>query len=968
MRFGDGFRRSVDQGVQVLRRTPQTLDGMISGGYSQACLLRWIIAALLAPPLVGPSFAQAEHAPAAGGVALTVHPTDGGSLETKNNAFDTDPFLQITSPLDGKHVPFETDKGGALSLSYEVFASALLLQSIKAEVCIHFELLQAIEADSGEPESARVESHRNSSLHCFPGRARELQAAGLAPGDYRLHATLSVAVSKQPEHVDAGMSASVRFRVLLKVPFVPSYEWQRVEDWQEVMSGLDVKMPIGGSDFRRARIPHTWKLQVFVIDDMGKAKGAGRFARVNVRRSDRMSSVRAAIAASVLSRGTCLTLSIGGSRSAWASLEASEEATVEGVKLFEQGLEIAGVVDRESGICACDPPEKGRACQAVLGRLEACEHEASTEDEGGGADACGEQGQSVADCFTNCSVQSDPYESSATQVPEKMLPRTVGDPPPPLQKGWSELQWGSHPAWPSETRWARCRLCSYVPGSIGGLVVHSPQGSGLQLNVPGDLARSRHARWFRTQRASHPAPKVWRHEQYDESSTWCGSGKRVVSSPVCVVAVWDILNVHKLLADLVLPLYHMIWTTYGSFRDDVLLFLEVGHPDQAPRLQQLLKEAATRDTPLRMLSSLTQLPIASAARFERGFPAGTDAPLCIRDLHLGLDLRNTSTAFASGRFPLPFDSASPQGLESSRWQQILSEHVLQALAKESGKAAVVPLPPGVLFIKRLQTRKFKNFIELKAASRKVVKEAAVKVMATTTTTRSMAVVATDATVGAAYPLDWKGWTQEAVLERLTFTQQLVQLSGTTVLVAIHGQGAANAVFLRPGSSLLLIIPPGLEVEKFMFANLALASGVHVFLLESEVKLADKGTTADSNSSQLEKARSEKDVWVDPARFEIMLQAAVAYAARGSSKDAGIRFWDDLQLVAAEEDAAMRADPESGSLTRQTVQQQQAQAQAQILRVQQDIIDARAHVADLERRLASLQTLNVGPRPPEHTEL
>merc|ERR1719440_601190 len=87
-------------------------------------------------------------------------------------------------------------------------------------------------------------------------------------------------------------SATARFKVLPKVEFVPAYDWRRVEEWQDVMSGLDVKMPIGGADFRKARIPQTWRLQAWVVDDAGKKPGSGAFARIEIGRKQSLLSVR----------------------------------------------------------------------------------------------------------------------------------------------------------------------------------------------------------------------------------------------------------------------------------------------------------------------------------------------------------------------------------------------------------------------------------------------------------------------------------------------------------------------------------------------------------------------------------------------------------------------------------------------------------------------------------------------------
>ena len=78
-----------------------------------------------------------------------------------------------------------------------------------------------------------------------------------------------------------------------------------------------------------------------------------------------------------------------------------------------------------------------------------------------------------------------------------------------------------------------------------------------------------------------------------------------------------------------------------------------------------------------------------------------------------------------------------------------------------------------------------------------------------------------ATVGA------RATVQEAVLETMTFGRQLVLFRDTTVLFGVHGQALSNAVFLRDGAVLVLLNEPGKFGLKWMFANLALTSRVHV---------------------------------------------------------------------------------------------------------------------------------------------
>jgi len=322
------------------------------------------------------------------------------------------------------------------------------------------------------------------------------------------------------------------------------------------------------------------------------------------------------------------------------------------------------------------------------------------------------------------------------------------------------------------------------------------------------------------------------------------------------------------------------------------------------------------DTSLRLLANLTERPVASVASLERGIRIGSgveeavDGFLCFRDLHLGLDPRQTSTGFALGRLPRHLDPESPEGRQAIGWQQMLSVQLV-----DQPTSLPVPLPPGVLFIKRLQTRKFKNFIDLKSIARKVVKAASDGVLATTTSTTTMSAtgVPTTPTVsGVVFPSDWKGWTNELIPERMDFSEQVTKLRGATVVVAVHGQGAANALFMRPGSSLVLIVPPKFDGEKYLFANMAVASGVHTFLVENEGKAnsTELNATLDQRLQWLDEAKHEKDTWVDPVGFGQVLRLAVALASAPPSEEpARIHSFEEALREAADEEAKAKAADE-----------------------------------------------------------
>merc|ERR1711924_432490 len=163
----------------------------------------------------------------------------------------------------------------------------------------------------------------------------------------------------------------------------------------------------------------------------------------------------------------------------------------------------------------------------------------------------------------------------------------------------------------------------------------------------------------------------------------------------------------------------------------------------------------------------------------------------------------------------------------------------------------------------------------------------------------------------------KGWTREVVMERLPFSKQVAELREASVLVAVHGQAAANVVFMRPGSALLLVLPPGREDLAPVYTNLAAASGIRVFVYaERSVDTRDGGSQAGQALTNF-KAPPDQDVRIDTARFEDLLQAAVTAAAKGLSDDAKATGEVEIEVAKTEatkaESATELARPEGDSV-------------------------------------------------------
>jgi hypothetical protein len=137
------------------------------------------------------------------------------------------------------------------------------------------------------------------------------------PGDAQAAAT--AVIPSWAQDSTGGGNGEVRTAVLFSVveesatQLSPSYEWQKVEQWQTVPQGMEVSLPVGNAAAsandgqKRARIPPRWQLQVYIEPKVG-------FLRVDVGPTTTLGSIRAAAARRARAEG--LRLAIKGAAAA----------------------------------------------------------------------------------------------------------------------------------------------------------------------------------------------------------------------------------------------------------------------------------------------------------------------------------------------------------------------------------------------------------------------------------------------------------------------------------------------------------------------------------------------------------------------------------------------------------------------------------------------------------------------------
>jgi hypothetical protein len=111
--------------------------------------------------------------------------------------------------------------------------------------------------------------------------------------------------------------------------FAPSYAWREVVGEAELPAGLEVELPLDGKP-KRARIPPSWQLAVWVDSD-----GGGSFWRLpDVRRGTTGRELREAASAHLGRPIGSVSLRLGGK-------EVGDEATAEQLELFSRRDELS---------------------------------------------------------------------------------------------------------------------------------------------------------------------------------------------------------------------------------------------------------------------------------------------------------------------------------------------------------------------------------------------------------------------------------------------------------------------------------------------------------------------------------------------------------------------------------------------------------------------------------------------------
>ena len=327
--------------------------------------------------------------------------------------------------------------------------------------------------------------------------------------------------------------------------------------------------------------------------------------------------------------------------------------------------------------------------------------------------------------------------------------------------------------------------------------------------------------------------------------------------PVVHVSVWNVLNIFHVVWDLFIPLLEFFKLHHIQAPSPVHLFLHAGHPWMISRLARILNGQYNPGNQSPLTYLLTQIvsgvPIHSTTwlehlpgtscfdAFQAGLPMADSSPIGhgMYMAHEGYEIwstlsNNRKDMYKSGNLNDELKLLSKKKLielntlvgvvvKNKYGDHLRGRETYANFVRSFMKmAGIVPVAARrdnpyqgqhiVLFVKREGTRVLLN--------RPRLVEIAQDRIAVLSGVRG----------GEGSPsFVVKGSIR---LEHMTFAQQLLLFRATAILVAVHGQGCTNTMFMKGNgeSALVLAMPPKFFGWHYLYANAAVALGVHTIVL------------------------------------------------------------------------------------------------------------------------------------------
>ena len=423
---------------------------------------------------------------------------------------------------------------------------------------------------------------------------------------------------------------------------------------------------------------------------------------------------------------------------------------------------------------------------------------------------------------------------------------------------------------PGRGLYSRCRDCALSNDEVLIFLNQSDVSvESLRKSAPRIIANSRHT-------GITPDPDTCRYKPVYKLSSE-GRPKSIctrhVTVPTFVFFLWNIQNVFHLYADAVLPLMQMLGEVYGrtNLPRDILLILQPCHLWQSCRPYRILRGDfdPSMDGPIRILHHIVggRMPVFSKSEIDL-----LDGVTCFQDIHLGVDLSGTalgrglaqSVVNGPASALINFEGQSQKDVQEiynifrgQRWaMQMLVrayQHPVHAGLLNLGvtNKMTEERPNIVLVVQRRATRALNNQDEINKIMDSVLVQ---------------------------NKNSWNGIDTVRLnvhLEDIPFTKQLALFQKTILLVTVHGQAAANSIFLPQElqSVLLLIMPEGWFGWRWLYANMAMSSGVHVVMFRRKDDRDTDGYDGTGNND-MHNTQRDKNLTLSTRTFRASFVSAI----------------------------------------------------------------------------------------------
>lgn len=282
----------------------------------------------------------------------------------------------------------------------------------------------------------------------------------------------------------------------------------------------------------------------------------------------------------------------------------------------------------------------------------------------------------------------------------------------------------------------------------------------------------------------------------------------VIDRPVFYIPIIAFHYGH-LLIDVLQQVYGAMMEAYGEVRLDALLLLDTANQAQREDLQTVLDSFGMTNQQgghfSVLLRWLTSEPIMSVSHLLKG------RRVLFTDIHLGGDLRHSFFSSGMMRQPCHFASsdrhvqrlaAQYKAFRDHLWRQYLPAEWLVLSDEEKMFSPSSPAEWEGLFIQRRGTRMILNLPALLDRTRELSLRSEV--------------------------ID---------LDGMSFLGQLEFLHFTACVVAVAGTATHNMLFMRPGSTMVIIMQPEWCEWSWMYVNQGILLGITVHVLCDEQERA-----------------------------------------------------------------------------------------------------------------------------------